>query len=73
MIKSYERLKKKEKQKMKLPKSAQDIIDIDVIYEDGIFKIGNKFTKSYLFSDINYANALKEQKEGGTMSRKSTS
>lgn len=64
MIKSYERLKKKEKQKMKLPKSAQDIINIDVIYEDGIFKIGNKFTKSYRFSDINYAIASKEQKEG---------
>ena len=53
MIKSYERLKKKEKQKFKLPKSAQDIINVDVIYEDGIFKIGNKFTKTYRFSDIN--------------------
>lgn len=39
MIKSYERLKKKEKQKMKLSKYVQDIINIDVIYEDGIFKI----------------------------------
>ena len=64
MIKSYERLKKKEKQKFKLPKSAQDIINVDVIYEDGIFKIGNKFTKTYRFSDINYAIASKEQKEG---------
>ena len=64
MIKSYEKLKKKEKRKIKLPKSSQDIINVDVIYEDGIFKIGNKFTKTYRFSDINYAIASKEQKEG---------
>lgn len=38
MIKSYERLKKKEKQKMKLSKYVQDIINIDVIYEDGILR-----------------------------------
>lgn len=64
MIKSYERLKKQEKEKMKIPRSAQDIIHVDVIYKDGIFKIGNKFTKTYRFSDINFAIASKEEKEG---------
>lgn len=64
MIKSYERLKKREKEKIKIPKSAQDIINVDVIYGDGIFKIGNKFTKTYQFSDINYAIASREEKEG---------
>ena len=34
MIKSYERLKKREKEKIKIPKSAQDIINVDVIYGD---------------------------------------
>ena len=64
MIKSYERLKKQEKEKIKIPNSAQDIIHVDVIYKDGIFKIGNKFTKTYRFSDINFAIASKEEKEG---------
>ena len=64
MIKSYERLKKKEKEKYRIPKSAQDIINVDVIYKDGIFKLGNKFSKTYRFSDINYAIASKEEKEG---------
>ncbi len=64
MIKSYERLKKQEKEKMKIPRSAQDIIHVDVIYKDGIFRIGNKFTKTYRFSDINFAIASKEEKEG---------
>lgn len=62
MIKSYERLEKQEKEK-KIPKSAQDIIHVDVIYKDGIFKIGNKFTKTYRFSDINFAIASKEEKD----------
>ncbi|MDD3049045.1 MAG: ATP-binding protein [Bacilli bacterium] len=64
MLKSYERLKKREKEKYKVPKSAQDIINVDVIYKDGIFKLGNKFSKTYRFSDINYAIASKEEKEG---------
>lgn len=63
MIKSYERLKKQEKEKMKIPRSAQDIIHVDVIYKDGIFRIGNKFTKTYRFSNINFAIASKEEKE----------
>ena len=64
MIKSYEKLKKKEKQKYKVPKSAQDIVHVDVIHKDGIFQVGNKYTKTYRFSDINYAIASKEEKEG---------
>ena len=64
MIKSYERLKKQEKEKMKISRSAQDMIHVDVIYKDGIFRIGNKFTKTYRFSDINFAIASKEEKEG---------
>ena len=39
MIKSYERLKKQNKEKISVPKSAQDLIDIDTIYKDGIFKL----------------------------------
>lgn len=64
MIKSYGKLKKLNKEKIKVPKSAQDIIDVDVIYKDGIFKIGNRYTKTYKFKDINYAVVSKDEKEG---------
>ena len=54
MIKSYERLKKLNKEKTRVPKTVQDTIPVDTIYKDGIFKSGNKYTKSYRFLDINY-------------------
>lgn len=64
MIKSYQKLKKQNKEGFKVPKIAQDIIPIDIIYKDGIFRIGNRFTKSYRFLDINYSIASKEEKTG---------
>ena len=57
MIKSYQKLKKQNKEGFKVPKIAQDMIPIDTIYKDGIFRIGNRFTKSYRFLDINYSFA----------------
>lgn len=64
MIKSYEKIRKQNKEKFKVPKSAQDVVDADVIYKDGIFKIGNKFTKTYKFKDINYSISSKDEKIG---------
>lgn len=64
MIKSYQKLKKQNKEGFKVPKIAQDMIPIDTIYKDGIFRIGNRFTKSYRFLDINYSIASKEEKTG---------
>lgn len=62
MIKSYAKLKKQNKDKFKVPKSAQDTVPIDTIYKDGIFRIGKKYSKSYRFLDINYSIASKEEK-----------
>lgn len=39
MIKSYERLKKLNKEKIKIPKYVQDTIPVDTIYKDGIFVV----------------------------------
>lgn len=64
MIKSYEKLRKQNKEKIKVPKSAQDIIDTDTIYKDGIFCSGNKYSKTYQFKDINYSIASKDEKVG---------
>lgn len=62
MIKSYSRLKKQNKEHFRIPRNAQDIVGMDTVYKDGIFKIGNCFSKSYRFLDVNYSIASKEQK-----------
>lgn len=64
MIKSFSKLKKQNKEEFRIPKTTQDTIPVDTVYKDGIFKIGNRYTKSYRFLDINYAIASKEEKIG---------
>lgn len=64
MIKSYERLKRQNREKFKLPKTSQDIVNVDTVYKDGIFKKEKKYSKTYKFKDINYSIASKEQKVG---------
>ena len=55
---------KREKNDYKIPHSVQDTIPIKCIWDDGIFLIGkNQYSKSYKFTDINYAVASKEDKE----------
>ena len=55
---------KKDKEKFKIPRSVQDAIPIDAMWEDGIFLVGkNKYSKCFKFTDINYAVASREDKE----------
>ena len=64
MLKTLKTIFKQDKEKIKVPKFVQDIIQIRAIYEDGLFLIGkNKYSKSYKFLDINYAVASREDKE----------
>ena len=64
MIKTLTNLRKQEKEKFVVPKGVQDVIPITAIYDDGIFQMGkDKFSKTYKFSDINYAVASREDKE----------
>ena len=61
MIKTLTNLRKQEKEKFVVPKGVQDVIPITAIYDDGIFQTGkDKFSKTYKFSDINYAVASRE-------------
>ncbi len=55
---------KKDKEKFKIPRSVQDAIPIDAMWEDGIFLVGkNKYSKCFKFTDINYSVASREDKE----------
>ena len=64
MIKSLSKLRKQNKEKFRVPRSAQDVIDIDVIYKDGIFQKGKNYSKVFRFEDINYSIASKDDKMG---------
>ena len=47
MLRSHQKLKSLNKEKYKVPRSVQDTIPIDTVYTDGIFRMGNKYSKSY--------------------------
>lgn len=64
MIKTLRNLFKQDKEKFAVPKSVQDVIPITTVYDDGIFRIGkDKYSKTFKFSDINYAVASRDDKE----------
>lgn len=63
MMKSLKRNLKQDKERYTVPKSVHDYIPIGGIWEDGIFKVGNRFVKSFKFADINYLVASREDKE----------
>ncbi len=64
MIKTLRNLFQQDKEKFRVPKSVQQAIPVQIIWEDGIFLVGkNKYTKTYKFTDINYAVASREDKE----------
>ena len=64
MIKTLNILLKQDKERFVVPKGVQDVIPVKTIYDDGIFQVGrDKFTKSFKFTDINYAVASREDKE----------
>ena len=54
MIKSIKTILSQDKEKFVVPKKVQDLIPIKCIWPHGIFKVGNKFSKTYKFSYINY-------------------
>ena len=55
---------KKDKEKINIPRSVQQAIPIKSLYEDGVFQVGkNKYSKTFKFTDVNYAPAGQGDKE----------
>ena len=46
----------------KIPKTAQETIPIERIYADGIWQVGNRYSKTLTFSDINFQALDEEEK-----------
>ena len=63
MIKTIQSMLKQDKERYTVPRKVQDVIPIRRIWSDGIFLVGNKFSKAYQFTDINYLVASREDKE----------
>lgn len=63
-MKTLKNLFKQDREKYIIPKCVQDVIPISRVWEDGIFLCGkNKYSKSFMFSDINYTVSSKDDKE----------
>jgi len=63
MLKTLMNLLKQDKEKYRVPRRVQDVIPIKRIWKDGVFLVGNKYTKSFAFTDINYLVASKSDKQ----------
>ena len=63
-MKTLKTLFKQDSEEFKVPRNIQEAIPVNKIWEDGIFKVGkNKYSKSFRFTDINYAVASRSDKE----------
>ena len=63
MMKSIKTAIQQERETYRVPRRVHDTIPIRRIWNDGIFLCGQKFTKTYRFTDINYQVASREDKE----------
>lgn len=64
MLKTLKMISRQEKEKLKVPRSVQDLIPVRTVYPDGIFEVAQgKYSRSYRFDDINYAVASGADKE----------
>ena len=62
MLKTIKSLFAQDKERFDIPKNVQDVIPSKTIYDDGVFLAGkNKYSKSFKFTDINYAVASKSE------------
>ena len=62
-MKTRNKMKKLEQEKFVIPKTVQNVIPIKAVYKDGIFLVGkNMYSKTFLFTDVNYYIACENEK-----------
>ena len=44
MIKSIKAIMRQDREQYRIPRRVQDVIPIQAVWPDGIFKVGNKFS-----------------------------
>lgn len=63
MLKSVRSILKQEQEPYRIPRRVQDTIPVHRIWKDGVFQVGNGYSKTFRFTDINYLVASREDKE----------
>ena len=63
MIKTLFLANRSEREHFRIPRSVQQSIPVRRIYRDGIWQVGNKFSRTWRFADINYSVASHEDQE----------
>lgn len=64
MIKSLTALFKRDRDKFVIPRNVRDVIGIQCVWRDGVMRVGKElYSKTFMFTDVNYAVASREVKE----------
>ena len=64
LIKALTAANKSERDRFTIPRSVQQSIPIKRVYEDGIWLVGRKHSRTWRFSDVNYAAASEDDQRG---------
>ena len=59
-MKAIKQVMKKDQEPYRVPKRVQDVIPIKCMWNDGIFLAGNRYSKTFKFTDINYMVASQD-------------
>ena len=62
MIKSLLAANKSERDRFSIPRSVQQSIPIRRLYSDGIWQVGRKHSRTWRFTDVNYAAASEDER-----------
>ena len=63
MIRSIKAMLKRGRERYRVPRCLRDVIPVQAIWKDGIFRVGGKYSMTFSFTDINYQAAGKKDKE----------
>ena len=53
-MKAIKQVMRQDRESYRVPRRVQDVIHIQRIWSDGIFLVGNRYAKTFKFTDINY-------------------
>ena len=64
MLKKLKELLRRDPEQFRIPRSVQEVIPIRTVWKSGIFLVGtNRYSRTWQFSDINYALAGEEDQK----------
>ena len=64
LIKALAAANRSERDKFTIPRSVQQSIPVKRIYGDGIWQVGRKHSRTWRFTDVNYAAASEDDQRG---------